>query len=270
MPVWDIPWTGITGLPTGFNIGQFGGNLDYLYAELPTTVTFTDAAGETVTADTSVDAVLFAFPADFNIFGPWSIQDYLGPANVVGVLGIGPNALGPTADSIPTADLPGELGHGVLIDQAHNQLVFGDNPLTGGTTVGGAPWSDLYVSLNGAAPQHVTAVIDSGGVYGTMPSSVLTGAGVTPTSSGYLPNGTTVEVYSAATGGHLLYEYTVDSNSYSTNPADPTSPGPVVISSGGMNTGNFPFAQQPVYISYNPAGAGQTIFGGVAPNTIAV
>jgi hypothetical protein len=35
-----------------------------------------------------------------------------------------------------------------------------------------------------------------------------------------------------------------------------------------MNTGNIPFAQQPIYISYSPAGGGQTIFGGVGPNTI--
>lgn len=264
MPVWDIPWTGITGLPTGFNIGQFGGNLDYLYAELPTTVTFTDDAGATVTADTSVDAVLFAFPADFNIFGPWSIQDYLGPANVVGVLGVGPNALGPTPDSIPTADLPGDLGHGVLIDQANGQLVFGDNPLTGGTAVQGSPFTELEVSINGAPFQHVTAVVDSGGVYGTMPSSVLEEAGVTPTQLGALPNGTTVQVYTDD-GQTLLYSYTVNSS-------DPLAQSPSVVGGAGafMNTGNFPFAQQPVYISYDPAGTGQTIFGGVAPNTIAV
>ena len=262
VPIWNINPFGITGLPTGFNIGQFGGNLNYFYVELPTTVTFTGEGGDTLTADTTVDAVLFAFPADFNLFGPWSIESYLAGSST-GILGIGPNALGPTPDHIPTADLPGTLGNGVLIDQANKQLIFGDNPYEGGTVIPGAPWSNLYVSLNGATPQHVTAVIDSGGVYGTMPSSVLTGAGVTPTSSGYLPNGTTVQVYSAPTGGHLLYEYTVNSGT-------PGSYSPTVIANGGMNTGNFPFAQQPIYISYSPAGAGQTIFGGVPADTIQV
>lgn len=252
MPIWNIPWTGITGLPTGFNIGQFGGSLDYFYVELPTTVTFTDAGGDTVTADTSVDAVLFAFPADFNIFGPWSIQDYLGPADVVGVLGVGANALGPTPDHIPTADLPGELGQGLLIDQANNELIFGANPLTGGTEVDGAPWATVDLSINGATPQAVTAVIDSGGVYGTMPSSVLNG--VTPESNGGLPDGTVIQVYQHGTD-NLLYEYTVHNSNGSFN-------SPTVTSGDSMNTGNIPFAQQPIYISYSPSGAGTTIFGG--------
>lgn len=256
MPIWDIPWTGITGLPTGFNIGQFGGSLDYFYVELPTTVTFTDAAGDHVTADSTVDAVLFAFPANFNLFGPWSIQDYLGPANVVGVLGVGPNALGPTPDSIPTAALPGDLGKGLLIDQANGQLVFGDNPLTGGTAVQGSPYTELEVSINGAPAQHVTAVVDSGGVYGTMPKLVLDQAGVVPTLQGALPNGTTVQVYTGD-GQTLLYSYTVNSS-------DPSAQSPTVVGGAGafMNTGNFPFAQQPVYISYSPSGNGTTIFGG--------
>ncbi|WP_043336758.1 PecA family PE domain-processing aspartic protease [Mycolicibacter kumamotonensis] len=258
MPIWNINPFGITGLPTGFNIGQFGGALDYFYVELPTTVTFTDAAGDTVTADTSVDAVLFAFPADFNIFGPWSIQDYLGPANVVGVLGVGPNALGPTPDHIPTADLPGDLGKGLLIDQADKELIFGANPLTGGTAVAGAPWTTLDLSINGSTPQPVSAVVDSGGVYGTMPSSVLNG--IQPQQNGGLPDGTTIAVYQHGTN-NLLYEYTVHNVNGVFN-------SPTVTSGDTMNTGNIPFAQQPIYISYSPAGGGQTIFGGVGPNTI--
>jgi len=35
-----------------------------------------------------------------------------------------------------------------------------------------------------------------------------------------------------------------------------------VISGNSMNTGNWLFAQNPVYISYSPAGTGQTIIGG--------
>lgn len=252
MPIWDINPFGITGLPTGFNIGQFGGALDYFYVELPTTVTFTDAAGDHVTADSTVDAVLFAFPANFNLFGPWSIQDYLGPANVVGVLGVGPNALGPTPDSIPTAALPGALGQGLLIDQANKELVFGANPLTDGTSVAGAPYAQLDLSINGGTHQAVQAVVDSGGVYGTMPSSVLNG--VTPDSNGGLPDGTTIAVYQHGTN-NLLYEYTVHNSNTAFN-------SPTVTTGDTMNTGNFPFAQQPVYISYSPTGTGTTIFGG--------
>ncbi|MGV0700604.1 PecA family PE domain-processing aspartic protease [Mycolicibacter sinensis] len=252
VPIWNINPFGITGLPTGFNIGQFGGALNYFYVELPTTVTFTGVDGDTVTADTTVDAVLFAFPADLNPFGAWSIYDYLAGSST-GILGIGPNALGPTPDHIPTADLPGTLGNGVLIDQPNGQLIFGDNPLEGGTAIQGAPWAELYVSLNGATPHSVDAVIDSGGVYGTMPTSALAGSGVTPVN-GSLPTGTTIEVYTK--DGTPLYNYTVGSQ-----PGEVRSP-VVVGANSGMNTGNWLFAQQPVYISYSPDGVGQTIVGG--------
>lgn len=254
VPIWNINPFGITGLPTGFNIGQFGGALNYFYVELPTTVTFTGVDGDTVTADTTVDAVLFAFPADLNPFGAWSIYDYLAGSST-GILGIGPNALGPTPDHIPTADLPGTLGNGVLIDQPNGQLIFGDNPYENGTVIQGAPWtinsSDLQVSINGADPVTVRAVIDSGGVYGTMPTSALAGSGVTPVN-GSLPDGTTIQVYTK--DGTPLYNYTVGSQ-----PGEVRSP--VVISSGGMNTGNWLFAQEPVYINYGVPG-GQTIVGG--------
>jgi len=261
VPIWNINPFGITGLPTGFNIGQFGGSLNYFYVELPTTVTFTGVDGDgvagTVTADTTVDAVLFAFPADLNIFGSWSIEDYLAGSST-GILGIGPNALGPTPDHIPTRDLPGDLGNGVLIDQANKQLVFGDNPLEGGTVINGAPWSTLYVSIDGSTPTKVSAVVDSGGVFGTMPSSALTNSGVTPVN-GYLPAGTVVQVYTPS--GHLLYQYTVGSTPYSDNPADGAVRSPVVTSGTSMNTGNWLFAQEPVYINYGLSG-GQTIVGG--------
>ncbi|MGV0624431.1 PecA family PE domain-processing aspartic protease [Mycolicibacter minnesotensis] len=269
IPIWNINPFGITGLPTGFNIGQFGGSMNYFYLELPTTVTFegfdADGVAGSVTADTSVAAVLFAFPSNFNIFGPWTIEDYLAGSST-GILGIGPNALGPTPDHIPTADLPGELGKGVLIDQANGELVFGANPLVGGTAVNGAPWSTLYVSLDGATPQKVNAVIDSGGVFGTMPSSVVSNAGISPAANGSLPNGTTVQVYTPS--GQLLYEYKVNSDYYSTHPDNPMTRGPVIISGNSMNTGNFPFANEPIYISYTPNGIGQTIFGGVRPDVV--
>ncbi|WP_067968248.1 PecA family PE domain-processing aspartic protease [Mycolicibacter icosiumassiliensis] len=251
MPIWNINPFGITGLPTGFNIGQFGGALNYFYLELPTTVTFTAANGDTVTADTTVDAVLFAFPANFNhILDGWSIESYLA-GSATGILGIGPNALGPTPDHIPTRDLPGDLGNGVLIDQAHRQLIFGDNPYHGGTVIPGAPWSDLKVQLNDGPLTNVRGVIDSGGVYGTMPSSAL--GGVTPTSDGHLPEGTTISVY-AKDGTTLLYTYTVGSQ-----PGEVRSP--TVVGGKSMNTGNWLFGHQPVYIDYSVAG-GRTIIGG--------
>ncbi|KAA1429679.1 PecA family PE domain-processing aspartic protease [Mycolicibacter arupensis] len=257
VPIWNINPFGITGLPTGFNMGQFGGALNYFYIELPTTVTFTGEGGDTLTADTTVDAVLFAFPSDLNPFGSWSIESYLAGSST-GILGIGPNALGPTPDHIPTADLPGTLGNGVLIDQANNQLIFGNNPYEGGTVINGAPWAPLYVSINGSTATQVNGVIDSGGVFGTMPSSALAGSGVTPVN-GYLPNGTVVQVYTSS--GQPLYQYTVGVTPYSDNPVDGAVRSPYVTNGTSMNTGNWLFGQNPVYINYQVPG-GQTIIGG--------
>jgi hypothetical protein len=257
-PIWDINWFGITGLPTGFDTATFGGTTKVVELILPTTVTFTDANGDTVTENTKVAAELFAYPTNFNLAGPWTLYDYLrglqepGGYAPVGILGIGPNALGPLPGDIPTANLPGDLGHGVLIDQPEQELIFGDNPLQGGTVLQGAPFSDLKVQLDGGPITDVRGVIDSGGAYGYVPSSAL--GDITPTAGGRLPDGTTIEVFT--NNGTPLYEYTVGSQ-----PGEATSPF-VVSNTSNMNTGNWPFSQEPVYISYSPSGVGQTIIGG--------
>nr|WP_192830585.1 PecA family PE domain-processing aspartic protease [Mycobacterium sp. UM_NZ2] len=239
MPIWDINPFGITGPPTSINIGQFGNSVDYVYAELPTTVTFTDAAGATVTSGTTdVDAVLFSFPVSLSaLFTGWNISSYLGD-NADGVLGIGANAVGPTPDSIPTTALPGAFGDGVLIDQKDGTLTFGADPLTGGVTVDGSPNSTLYVSFDGgktAGP--VGSIMDSGGVNGTIPASLTNGS-----AGDVLAAGQQVSVYSGdpTKGGTLLYDYTVNSNS---------SNSPVIVSGASMNTGNWLFQQNDVYVS---------------------
>ncbi len=169
---------------------------------------------------------------------------YFASAGVDGVLGLGPNAVGP-GPSIPTQYLPGDLNQGVLINMPAQQLQFGPSTLlptpANNIPIAGAPISNLYVQVGSGAVQSVPSIIDSGGVYGTMPSSVIGG-------SGSLPANTTISVYDDAQKTHLLY-------SYNTNDYQPT-----VISSGLMNTGFKPFSEQPIYISYSPGGVGTTIF----------
>ena len=243
VPIWDVNPFAITGLPT-INIGQFGNAVDYVYLELPTTVTFTGTgadAGQTITTGTTdVDAVLFSFPVSLShLFDGWNIGSYLGN-NADGVLGIGANAVGPTPDSIPTTALPGALGDGVLIDQKDGTLTFGADPLTGGVTVDGSPntTTPLYVSFDGGkTATEVSSVMDSGGVNGTIPVSLTNGSA----GEGLAP-GQQVSVYSGdpTNGGALLYDYTVNSNS---------SNSPIIVSGSSMNTGNWLFAQNQVYVS---------------------
>ena len=96
------------------------------------------------------------------------------------------------------------------------------------------PESDFSsVVINHGPTVPVSSVIDSGGVYGTVPAGVL-GHGHT---SGHLPAGAVVSVYSSD-GHSLLYQYTTAG-----------SHGPSLIDISNFNTGYIPFSQGPVYVS---------------------
>jgi hypothetical protein len=218
------------GLPTGFGIGAYSGGLTYLYATYQTTVNFGNGI---VTAPTKVDVVLSSFPESFG--------DYFGPAGAHGVLGIGPNALGPGPSSVTTA-LPGDLNQGVLINESAGVLQFGPNPLPTTASVFGAPITILDVQVNNGPKVPVIGVIDSGGVTGTLPSYVVGNSQL----SGTLPAGTAISVYTSD-GSTLLYSYT-------TNGWD----GPTVSVVNVFNTGYIPFAQLPVYVANSPGRVGTT------------
>jgi hypothetical protein len=214
------------GLPRGFGISGYSGGLTYIYATFHTSVNFGNGI---VTPPTDVNVVLLSFPQ--------TLQGYFSTAGVQGVLGIGPNATGP-GPSIPNSTLPDGMGQGVLIDEPKHQLTFGPNPLGAGVNVTGSPISTLGVSIGAGPINYVPAIADSGGVYGTMPSSIIGGG---------LPNGTLITIY--APNGTPLYHYT-------TNGIDTPTP----IASGLMNTGYQAYVNSPVYVSYLPTGTGTTTF----------
>lgn len=235
------------GLPTGLSISGYSGGLYYIFATYTTTVDFGNGI---VTAPTAVNVVLLSIPTSpFAISTYFSalladptttpFEAYFGAVGVDGVLGVGPNAVGP-GPSIPTMALPGDLNQGVLIDAPAGELVFGPNPLPApNVEVVGSPITTLYVKIDGGTPIPVPSIIDSGGVTGTIPSYVI--------GSGTLPANTNIEVYTSP-GGDRLYAF--NTNDYR----------PTVISSGLMNTGFLPFRFQPVYIDYSPSGIGTTVF----------
>ena len=217
------------GLPTGINIGNYGGwfgGVDYLYATYRTPIDFGNGI---VTAPTDVNVVLWsskAFPAAFG-------------AN--GILGIGPNALGPGHSSVTTA-MPGDLNQGVLLNESQHVLQFGPNPLTPHASVIGAPWTLLDIQVNNGPKVPVIGVVDSGGVLGTLPSYAVGNS----QTSGMLPAGTTISVYNWD-GSTLLYSYT-------TNAFD----GPTVSVEPVFNTGFIPFSQLPIYVGSGPGRVGTT------------
>ena len=221
---------GDLGEPVATGEVRFSGDLTKTF-RYTTYVTTVDFGGGAVTAPTAVNIVDDADAAAF--------EEFLRPAQVVGILGVGANTYGPGPDgyTIPTAALPGELSDGFLLYQGallglFGVMVFGPNPLPTRVSVPGAPDAYVTVSVNDGPKQTAYSIIDSGGVYGTLPAYLIGGATSVPTN-------TKISVYTAD-GATLLYSYnTIGSNS------------PTVVDDGAlMNTGYIPFQQGPVYINY--------------------
>jgi hypothetical protein len=240
IPIQDIGFQNLE-FPTNLGIGSYSGGLDYFYLtfDLPVTI---DGA----TADGPVDVALFEFPTTFG--GPFDFNQFLG-GSAQGILGIGPNSVGPGPD-IVTNDFPvasGDSG-GVLINEPGHSITFDSvNPGTPYATLEGAPISEVLVKVGDGTLTPVEADFDSGGVYGTVPENVL------PTdlaSDSTLPAGTVISVYADDNGsaGPLLYEYTTNSTDTPT----------VVASGDDMDTGFEPFLQHPIYVE--TTGNGATVF----------
>ena len=91
--------------------------------------------------------------------------------------------------------------------------------------------------------------VDSGGVTGTIPSSLLTSSEYNSTTDLVNP-GTTIAVYGDSNGTDELYSYTVTAAN-----------APIVVSGSSMDSGVEPFLLGPISMEYTPAGTGTTIFG---------
>ncbi|ORB50908.1 hypothetical protein BST42_19335 [Mycolicibacterium rhodesiae] len=224
------------GAPTGTVTSGYSGGLSYTATTYTTTVNLGNGI---VSGPTNVNIVDSQDAAAALAF-----FHQLGGAS--GVLGIGANAAGPGPQGLPTTALPGDLSQGVFLYQSlflgiAGVMVFGPNPLPSRTPVSGAPDAYLNVKINNNSPTTVGAIIDSGGVYGTILSSMIGGAGSVPV-------GTRISVYTP--DGVLLYSYTVTSQNR-----------PTVITSGLINTGYAPYQHGPVYLDYTtPDGQGATHF----------
>ena len=237
--------------------GSYSGGFDYTYDTYEnTTVDF----GNGVVSDPTYVNVVTSGTYNGQ---PYTLAQFLSAAGAVGILGVGANAQGPGPNPIPTSTLPGELSDGMLIYQSLLPLglggfvVFGPNPLPPKATLPGTPTSTINVSINGGAQQSVVSIIDSGGVYGTIPNDILAG-----TPGTYVPSGTRISVYTPD-GTTLLYSYTTGSAPYA-----PTIVGPTDQPTKGnyLNTGNYAFKQGPVYVDYrndgvyDNGGYGWTVF----------
>ncbi|HEY1843047.1 MAG TPA: PecA family PE domain-processing aspartic protease [Mycobacterium sp.] len=207
------------GFPNSFGESGYSGGVEYIYATYNNVPVDYDGG---LSTNGPVDVELLSWPTSSG--SPLSFQEFLADNQVSGILGIGDNTAGP-ADASPF-----ESYGGVLVDIPEGKLIVdATNPLPSFATVDGAPVSALYESVNGGTPIAVINDIDSGGVWGTIPSSLASS----------VPAGTTIEVYNGA-GGPLLYSYTVGD--------DFGAPAPV--SGTDIDSGVAPYLLYPIYIDY--------------------
>ncbi|MBW0019558.1 MAG: PecA family PE domain-processing aspartic protease [Mycobacterium sp.] len=153
------------------------------------------------------------------------------------VLGVGANPLGGQTPSIsPVENLPGTLDEGLLFDEPTGNVEFGANPLSYYATTSGAPAGTLQVVVNGSNNVVSPGLLDSGGLWGTVPSSFGYASGT------YVPSGTTFQVYNS--NGDGLYTETIGS----------APDAPNVVSGAVFNSGNSPFESIPIYLQYGGSG----------------
>lgn len=241
-----VPAQGL-GAKTGEGNSCFSGGLCYHYDTYNTTIDLGDGAVGVAPVNIVTDNAEYPNSVkNFKQFFAWGAD---------GILGIGANTEGPGPVPIPTAAMPGELSDGVLIHEKATAfggyLILGPNLYPTRVSLPGAPDAWVNVSLDGAPQQLSGAIIDSGGVYGTIlrkdiPSSITP---VTIDGVEYLPAGVKISVY-APDGKTLLYTYTTIRG------------GTPVIDTGLFNTGNAPHALGPIYLNYGatPYGIGSTDF----------
>jgi hypothetical protein len=228
------------GLPSSFGESGYSGGVDYIYLtynSLPV-----DYTGGLATTG-PVDVEVYSWdPSNLgSLFTNNAFENFLGSNDVSGILGVGENASGPTTS-------PFESFGNVTVDVKGGELIVGGNPVTG-TSLSGAPISTEYISIDGGALEKVSSDVDSGGVTGTIPSSLLTSSEYNSTTDLVNPN-TTIAVYSDSAGTNELYSYTVTAAN-----------APIVVSGSTMDSGVEPFLLGPISMEYTPAGTGTTIFG---------
>jgi hypothetical protein len=232
------------GLPTGVDESEIGG-VDYLYLTYNNApVDYLNAFG---TPDLSTDGPagieIYSWnPSEFSsIFTNNALQTYLSGNDVDGILGIGQDNAGPL--SSPFLDYGGvEVNFPYVLDQdglgftGIDLVVTGQDPITGGVVSSGTSVISVLESADGQAVQ-VTDNLDSGGGFGTIPSSLVGGATIVPAGT---------EITVTNTAGQELYSYsTTDDYGF-----DEVSDSPTVVSGTSIDSGLIPFLNHSVYIDY--------------------
>jgi hypothetical protein len=238
------------GFPTGISESGYSGGVQYIYLEYnDATVNYGD--GALTTTNTPIDVEILSWSDSSAAGAPANFQEFLTDNDSTGILGIGDS----TSDGGPTeSPLQADGYNGVTVDipNVPTSLAEPDGELLVSPTnqfapldmLSGAPISSTALTetvTNGGTPVGTGSVnvdFDSGGVYGTIPSSI---------DSSTVAPGDTITV---SDGSTVLYSYPVGSDT-----PDGTSEAPEVESGIGTSTspidsGIEAFFGHPIYIDY--------------------
>jgi hypothetical protein len=232
------------GLPTGVGESEIGG-VDYLYLTYNNVpVDYLNAFG---TPDLSTDGpagieVYSYNPSEFSsFFTNNALQSYLSGNDVAGILGIGQDNAGPL--SSPFLNYGGvEVNFPYTIDPdgsgftGIDLVVTDQDPITGGVVSSGTSVLSVLESADGQTVQVIDN-LDSGGGFGTIPSSLVGGATIVPAGT---------EITVTNTAGQELYDYTT-TDDYGFNEV---SDSPTVVTGTSIDSGLIPFLNHSVYIDY--------------------
>ena len=229
------------GFPTSFGESGYSGGVDYDYLTYNVPVDYTSTTGAEVTTTAPVEVEVYSWdPSDFSsLFTNDAFQNFDTDNDVTGILGIGTTGTGGAGESPieaagyqgVTVDLP---GHVLTLDGTPNTTGV-DLAATGSTVSGLKETVTTGADGTGASlgSGTVSDDLDSGGVYGTIPSSI---------DNGTVAQGDYVNVYD---GNSLLYSYYVGTDS------DGTDEAPTAVSGTSIDSGVIPFEQYPISIDYN-------------------
>jgi hypothetical protein len=230
------------GFPSGIGESGYSGGVDYIYLTYDNVpVDYDGGTGLDTTAP--VDVEIFSWPTSLS--SPDNFQDFLADDDSTGILGIGDSSSdgGPTVSPLEAAGYDG-----VTVD-SDELIVDPNNPFTadGAGPLDGAPIpsTDLTETVSTASDGGGTVVgstsvsddLDSGGVYGTIPSSIVG-------SSGEVPDGDWVTV---SDGSTVLYSYQVENDGLNALPDE----SPTATSGTDIDSGFSPFESHPIFIDYS-------------------
>jgi len=228
------------GFPVNVGESGYSGGVAYFYLTFNNIPVDYGSGLETSSAPTDVE--IFSWPTAFG--APPNFEQFLADDDSTGILGIGdaPNA-GPGESPFEQAGFSG-----VTVDLPQNMLVVGANQganglaLTPIETLSGAPTplSDLTEVVRTSTGTligsgKVSDDVDSGGVYGTLPSTIARN----------LAQGDTISVYDHST---LLYSYQIGEGNAHAPEIFTGAPG-----ANGIDSGAEPFLHEPIFIGYGGA-----------------